>query len=198
MQCSPKPTFNRPEQKNLSHKRKNFDITQNYLFMWEALSEWIRKMGVLLIFFGTQLSVKKSILQISILFLWGRNTFNCSKSNRIGMRYIASSYLTGCFFFHFWLYISQVQNWREEEISSPLLFLGTLWSCHDKSGIWSIEKIVTLFSWKDDKKNICLISCIDLYRQSAADTSLAFRATLSGGWRNIKFSFFSIVHFSCQ
>ena len=69
MQCSPKPKFNRPEQKNLSHKRKNFDITQNYLFMWEALSEWIRKMGVLLIFFGTQLSVKKSILQISILFL---------------------------------------------------------------------------------------------------------------------------------
>ena len=33
MQCSPKPKFNRPEQKNLSHKRKNFDITQNYPFM---------------------------------------------------------------------------------------------------------------------------------------------------------------------
>ena len=149
MQCSPKPKFNRPEQKNLSHKRKNFDITQNHLFVREALSEWIRKMGVLLIFFGTQLSVKKSILQISI-------TFNCSKSNRIGMRYIASSYLTGCFFFHFWLYISQVQNWREEEISSPLLFLATLWSCHGKSGIWNIEKIVTLFLWKDDKKTFVL------------------------------------------
>ena len=69
VQCSPKPKFNRPEQKNFSHKRKNFDITQNHLFVREALSEWIRKMGVLLIFFGTQLSVNKSILQISILFL---------------------------------------------------------------------------------------------------------------------------------
>ena len=49
-----------------------------------------------------------------------------------------------------------MQNWQEEEIISPLLFLATLWSCHGKRGIWNIEKIVTLFSWNDDKKEFVL------------------------------------------
>ena len=42
-------------------------------------------------------------------FLVGRNTFNCSKSNRIGMRYIASSYLTRCFFSLLTVYISSAE-----------------------------------------------------------------------------------------
>ena len=85
-----------------------------------------------------------------------------------GMRSRAPPNFTG--HLRFWLQKYLEQNWQElfTRTKFTLLFLETIWSCHDESRKWKFEKIVTLFRGRMTEKNIYHTKYADWYRQSVA------------------------------